>query len=141
MGKSVDQAAFDALNAILGLSIKRRREYGGMIYLLDGEAKATEARTDDQISSVDVGHTGLNKGCPAGTTPMAYFHTHPVAVYERRRVDYNAYSPDDKQIAVDYELDAYMGSVDGSFMVFRYKKGIAAKPEKLPGRLKNYIDD
>ena len=131
---SPEEAARKALNKILKCSIKRRKEYGAMICLQAGKYVALKARTQDEPNKVDVGQNEENCGCPPGGTPVAYYHTHPIYSQAGMRADYNEFSDEDKGVATGHNIDAYAGTLDGSFLKFDYKLG---KPLRLRGRLKN----
>lgn len=132
---AVDNVARAALNECLARSIVKVAEYGGMIYLQGGAPIAKPAVTQGDPNHVDVGVHEPNRGCPSGTTPIAYYHTHPV--YERGgfHFEYNNFDQEDKDVVLDNDLDAgYMGSLDGSFFKFDRKQN---RVFPLPGRLKN----
>jgi len=132
---NIEKAARDALNKILARSISERSEYGGVIYLLDGQYLFTEARTQGYGNTVNVGQWEPNRSCPAGSTPVAYYHTHPNIKAGEFKMEYNKFSQDDKDLAKDISLYAYLGTLDGSFFVYDYIKD---KSIPLPGpRLKN----
>jgi len=120
---NVERAARAALNAILGKSVAKRWEYGGMIYLQDGKYSFTEARTQEYGNTVNVGQWELNRSCPEGSTPIAYYHTHPNIRAGGIPMEYNKFSDEDKQLATDISLYAYLGTLDGSFFVFDYRNG------------------
>lgn len=138
------KVARTALNDILATSIRRRVEYGGMIYLQNGRFFATPARTQDEPARVDVGTDEPNLGCPEGTTPVAYYHTHPTYSVAGFKGDYANFSEGrDKQdsdsdadlpLARAKKIDAYLGTLDGSFLYFDYRLN---KVLRLKGRLKN----
>jgi len=65
------------LNASLWNSIEERRESGGMIYTRGGNCFAMPPRALTDPTRVDAGQREPNCGCPSGTTPIAYYHTHP----------------------------------------------------------------
>ncbi len=131
----LDRAAREALNGILGKSVQEMKEYGGMIYMEGGLYKAMPPRTQGNATTVDVGQREPNCSCPAGTMPVAYYHTHPTYKIAGMTGNYNEFSDEDKDVARDFNLDAaYLGSLDGSF--FRWDR-VADKVTKLPGRLKN----
>jgi Domain of unknown function (DUF4329) len=131
----VDNAARAALNAILGRSIEERKEYGGMLYVRDANCFATPPRTQKDPTRVDVGQREQNCGCPAGTTPIAYYHTHPTYSVGGLKAQYNELSDEDKDVARDFKLDAaYVGTLDGSFLKFDCGRNITVV---LSGRLKN----
>lgn len=129
-----DNAAKEALNKILGISIKERAEYGGMIYLQDGKYAYTQARTQGYGNTVNVGQYEPNRSCPEGSTPVAYYHTHPNIKAGDFTMEYNKYSPEDTGLAKDLGLHAYMGSLDGTFWVY---DPLQDKAIKLKDRLIN----
>ena len=131
--KTAEGAARNMLNAYLQESIERRVEYGGIIYKKGGLHHATGPR-EGYGNTVNNGPREPNLGCPPGGTPVAYWHTHPtysVAGFEGK---YNEFSDDDKQIARDYGIDAYVGTLDGSFLKYDHK---TKQVLRLKGRLKN----
>jgi len=65
---------------------------------------------------------------------VAYFHTHPNFSAGGIPMKYNEFSDEDKDLARDLKLDAYLGTLDGSFFLFDPTIG---KPIRLPGHLKN----
>lgn len=131
----IDNAARAALNATLAKSIEERREYGGMIYASGGQCIAMPARTQRDPTRVDVGQREPNCGCPPGTTPVAYYHTHPTYSVAGMKAQYNEFSEDDKAVARDFKLEAaYVGTLDGSFLKFDCARNTTLA---LPGRLRN----
>lgn len=131
----LDKAAHEALNAILATSIEERKEYGGMLYIEKGRCLAMPARSQGEPNKVDVGQYEPNCGCPDGTTPVAYYHTHPTYSVAGFKGDYNKMSDEDKNVAKDQDLDAaYLGTLDGSFYKYDCKQD---KTIKFPGMLKN----
>ncbi|MHB1057029.1 MAG: DUF4329 domain-containing protein [Rhodanobacter sp.] len=129
------EVARDVLNWILETSINSRDEYGGIIYLQAGRYHATPPRTQGYGNTVDVGQREPNMGCPAGTIPVAYYHTHPNYVVSRNlTADYNHFSDEDKDVARNSALDAYLGTLDGSF--FKYDRA-TDQAIRLKGKLKN----
>lgn len=134
---AIEKVAKAALNKILAKSITERREYGGMIYELDGIYHANDPRTQGFGNTVNVGQYEPNKGCPKGSTPVAYYHTHPNFSAGSIPMKYNEFSDEDKDLARDLKLDAYLGTLDGSFFMF---DPTIDKPIKLPGVLINTTD-
>ena len=132
--KSIEQVAREALNKILGRSISERSEYGGMIYMKTGVYIATEPRTQGYGNTVNIGMSEPNRGCPVNTTPVATFHTHPNYLAAGLEMTYNEFSDEDKFMSKDSGLDAYLGTLDGSF--FRYDQK-QAKALRLSGKLRN----
>jgi hypothetical protein len=131
----LDNVARKALNEILATSVQEIKEYGGMIYMEGGVCKAMPPRTQKDPTRVDVGQHEPNCSCPAGTIPVAYYHTHPVYEIAGMQGKYNEFSDDDKDVAREHGLDAaYLGSLDGSFFKFDCKQD---KVIPLGGGLKN----
>jgi hypothetical protein len=131
---AIENVAKKALSGILEKSITERCEYGGMIYLLDGKYHANDPRTQGYGNTVNVGQYEPNKGCPEGATAVAYYHTHPNFSAGGIAMKYNEFSDEDKDLARDLKLDAYLGTLDGSFFLF---DPTTEKPIRLPGHLKN----
>ena len=134
LNRLIEQTAREVLNGILVTSIEHRREYGGMIYLQGGRCHATTPVTQDNPTTVDIGQRGPNRGCPSGTIPLAYYHTHPTYSVGGFRATYETFSPQDKSVAENCRIDAYLGTLDGSFLKYDWQtKAIT----RLRGRLKN----
>ena len=51
------------------------------------------------------------------------------------KADYNEFSDEDIGVANDHRIDAYVGTLGGSFLKYDYKLGTQAL--RLRGRLKN----
>jgi len=135
---AIERVARKVLNNILEKSITERSEYGGMIFLQDGHYHANEPRTQGYGNTVNVGQYEPNKGCPEGSKPVAYYHTHPNASAGDIEMKYNEYSDEDKNLARDLNLDAYLGTLDGSFFMY---DPLTDKVAKIPGPpLKNTSD-
>ena len=131
----LDQVARMALNKILAQSVAERKEYGAMIYMNGKAIVAMPPRTQGDPTTVDVGQHAANCSCPPGTTPVAYYHTHPTYSVGGVRADFNEFSPEDIDVAKDYGLAAaYVGTLDGSFLKYDRKTG---KTIPLPGKLQN----
>lgn len=130
----IDNVAREALNKILGKSIVQRAEYGGMIYSQGKTYGYTEARTQGYGNTVNVGHREVNRSCPEGTQPVAYYHTHPNFKAGELMMEYNKFSEEDIALAEELGLHAYMGSLDGTFWVYDPQ---LKKPIEIPGKLVN----
>lgn len=112
---AVAQAAKKAATAIWKKSHAEQHEYGGILYQ-DGRGKvsSTEARTSSEKTSVDVGQEQTNAGCPAGTMPVGYWHTHaleldPLTHEPRKKLDGDAaFSQADIDTGHDYQLAAFV---------------------------------
>ena len=133
----IEKVARAALDGILGQSVSDRKEYGGMIYLQDGKYLANPARTQGYGNTVNVGQWEPNRGCPEGSTAVAFYHTHPNFSAGGLQMKYNEFSPEDKALAQDLRLDAYLGTLDGSFLMY---DPIKDNVIPLAGRLKNTIN-
>ena len=133
---AIDNIARRALNGILAQSIEERKEYGGMIYMLDGCCRAMPPRTQGYPNTVDVGQNQPNCSCPAGAKPIAYYHTHPICSIAGMTARYNEFNDDDISVVTDHDLGAgYVGTLDGSFI--KYDSKVGKPPLLLPGRLEN----
>jgi Domain of unknown function (DUF4329) len=131
----LDQIARMALNKVLAQSIIERKEYGAMIYLNGKSVIAMPPRTQGDPTTVDVGQHEPNCSCPPGTTPVAYYHTHPTYSVGGVKADFNEFSPEDMEVAKDYGLAAaYAGTLDGSFLKYDPKTD---KTIVLSGKLNN----
>jgi len=133
---TVTEAARAALESVLIESIERRKEFGGMICQQGSKFFAMPPREGD-TNTVDVGHRLGNKGCPEGTTAVAYYHTHPAYKGAGMNMKPDRFSPEDRGVANDFGIDAYVGSVSGLFMRYdhRLRKIMVAGP-----RLRNARD-
>ncbi len=131
---AIEKAARKALNSCLAKSIEERAEYGGMIYQKEKTFGATEPRTQGFGNTVNVGQWELNRGCPEGSMPVAYYHTHPNFRAGGMEMKYNEFSEEDKTLAKDLNLDAYLGTLDGSFFLYEPKHDRVTKFVK---RLRN----
>lgn len=116
----LDEKARDLLQAILPESIESGFEKGAVICRAKttGALSSTEVRTGTIKHTVDVGLGEWNCGCPEGTEPVAYYHTHPTppdsidpASGMRGSPDF---SDDDKFIAWDSGIVAYVAGHDGT---------------------------
>jgi|SRR5581483_1785712 len=136
----IDAVARKVLSSILVTSIERKREYGGMIYSLRGAYLATEPVTSDEAARVDVGLSKPNHGCPDGATPVAFYHTHPTYSVAGMKGDYSTFSSDDDDddtnddigLARSNRLDAYLGTLDGSFLKYDHKTQQILRLGRLP---------
>jgi hypothetical protein len=133
--RNAEEVARKALNKILAESVTWRIEYGAMICSKAGKYVALKARTQHEPNKVDVGQNEENCGCPPGWTPVAYYHTHPLYSQAGMKAEYNEFSDDDIDVAKGHNIDAYVGTLDGSFLKYDYKLGKPAL--RLRGRLKN----
>ncbi|WP_426957157.1 DUF4329 domain-containing protein [Muricoccus radiodurans] len=83
-----------------------------------GHLSATPLRSGT-ATSVDVGLEEPNCGCPEGTLPVAFFHTHPTAEADGGGGATLHGDPDfseqDKRLANNNQIVAFLGSFDGKF--------------------------
>lgn len=107
-----------------------------MIYLESGRYVAKPAETQDEPATVNVGHDLPNCGCPENTQPVAYYHTHPIYSIAGFKGIYNEFSDDDKAVAQKYNIYAFVGTLDGSFLLYDWKTGLVLR---LGGRLNNTV--
>jgi hypothetical protein len=132
--QGADKVAWHVLNSILVTSIEHKWEYGGMIYVLRGVYHTTHPVTQNLPTTVDVGWAKPNKGCPKHSIPVAAYHTHPTYSVAGLLADYTTFSEDDDLAGARlYEVDSYLGTLDGSFLKYDRK---ADRILRL-GRLKN----
>lgn len=61
-------------------SVEGQVEYGAVIFQRGRSFGSTPARTSKEDSTVDIGQHEANAGCPPGTMPVGYWHTHPLVV-------------------------------------------------------------
>jgi hypothetical protein len=138
--QGADKVARQVLNSILVVSIEHKREYGGMIYILRGVYHATVPVTQGNPVRVDVGLSKPNKGCPEHSIPVAYYHTHPTYSVAGMGAEYSTFSSDedtdDIGLARSNHIDAYLGTLDGSFLKYNRKTNRILRL----GRLKNTSD-
>jgi len=134
---TLEQVASKAINACLATSIRRRKEYGGMIYLESGRFVAKPAETQDEPAKVNVGQDQPNCGCPENSKPVAYYHTHPIYSIAGFKGSYNEFSDEDKAVAKNFEIYAFVGTLDGSFFLYDWKSD---RTLRLGGRLKNNVE-
>ena len=126
----LDEFARDQLQAILPASIASGFEKGAVICrnLATGELTATPVNTGTVKHTVDVGTALPNCGCKGGTTPVAYFHTHPSPAGHAGKAPgtsvAKSFSDDDLDVAKDYGLIAYVAGRDGS--MWRYDPPVEA---------------
>ena len=122
-----DAIARQKLNEINPLSIATDWEYGGVIYRDEkGAYGATGPRTSEEKHTVDVGLYEKNKGCPEGTTPVAYYHTHGKLsdpLDGGLRFNDEELIADDVDIARAHEIDAYLATPSGKFLKYDHQTG------------------
>jgi hypothetical protein len=120
-GIRLEDFAYKLLNDVLAKSISavpRPAEYGGVIYLNE---------TSKQLGSmgpfigppggytVDIHWTDENMGCPLGTTPKAWYHTHPSATFGELHFLAKEFVDHDKEISDEKQVPGFLGVYDGTF--------------------------
>lgn len=134
----VEALARQLLNRVLPLSVNGRpTEYGGVIYR-NGTTRelAGTGPFHNPGNSVDVHQNEPNMGCPDGTVPVAWYHTHPLASFGELHVAATEFIDNDKATSDDHKIPGYLGVYDGSF--WRYDPSTQAL-QRLNGRLKNTL--
>ncbi len=134
----VEALARKLLNQVLPMSVNGRpTEYGGVIY-----RNNTTSRLDstgpfhDPGNSVNVQQDQPNMGCPDGTVPVAWYHTHPLAKFGDMHVLATDFIDNDRAISDEHHIPGYLGVYDGSFWC--YDPG-TQKMQRLNGKLKNTL--
>jgi hypothetical protein len=118
---TAEDAARAALQSLLIHSISTRNEYGGMICQWRGKYHVMPY-VEGERNSVSVGQDAPDKGCPIeGSTPVAYYHTHPNLEGAGMKMEPDKMSPEDKGVARDANIDAYMGSLTGLFLKYDHR--------------------
>ena len=126
----LDDFARDQLQLVLPASIASGFEKGAVICrnLSTGALSSTKVNTGTTKHTVSVGTALPNCGCPDGTTPVAYYHTHPSEAGEVLATPgatvAKSFSDDDLDVAKDYGLIAYVAGRDGS--MWRYDPPVVA---------------
>ena len=126
----LDEFARDQLQIVLPPSIASGFEKGAVICrdLASGKLSSTKVNTGTVKHTVTVGTALPNCGCPDGTTPVAYYHTHPSKAGEVANTPgatvATGFSDDDLDVAKDYGLIAYVAGRDGS--MWRYDPPVMA---------------
>ncbi|MBR0642079.1 DUF4329 domain-containing protein [Plastoroseomonas hellenica] len=141
-GIAVEVAAIKLLLKILKTSVDEKLEYGGVIYRDQaGPIKHTGPFKGESAIKVDVGHNKDNWGCPQESTPLAWYHTHPLQKIQTSNMGevtglWDSFIGGDKGLSNDSGLTGYLATGDGR--VWRYdppREGGAMVPQK-DGRMK-----
>lgn len=112
----VAAAAKASCAAAFAASRKQQVEHGAVLYEERGVVKSAPTRIGSPQSddSVDIGVHDPNAGCPAGTMPVGYWHTHPLAhdpltgAPRQPRTGDDAFSDGDRAVAHDNQLAAFV---------------------------------
>lgn len=139
-GIKIENAARSLLKGVLKQSVDDRREYGGVIYRegASGKIGSTGPFRGYASGRVDVHQDDENRGCPAGTTPVAWYHTHPVeefyslqnGVLTTLHAEWDKFIGGDEDLSINWNLIGYVATFDSRF--WRYdppaSKMIDGKP-------------
>jgi hypothetical protein len=127
-GIVIERLAVATLRAIIGQSISLRREYGGVIYRMPGSGRIgiTGPFKGDREDHVDVGQEKPNFGCPDGSKPVAWYHTHPIKEkfsvtpqgVVRMAMEWDKFIEGDQVISDGNNLTGYM--IDPDRQLWRY---------------------
>lgn len=134
----VEALARQLLNKVLPESVNGRpTEYGGMIYRNSGSGVlGSTGPFHKPGNAVDIHQDEQNMGCPQGTLPVAWYHTHPFASFGQLHVAAKEFIDNDKAISDEHHIPGYLGVYDGTF--WRYDPR-TQKMEELNGRLRNTL--
>jgi hypothetical protein len=128
----IEHFAWAALNEVLAISIAAApfpTEYGGTIYLNPHSGALGQVGPvpgDPGTFIVDIKWERPNMGCPAGTRPVAWYHTHPAQQMMGMALDSKAFVGGDKYISDFEQIPGYVGVYDGTF--WRYDPPSGPKP-------------
>ena len=124
-GIKIENAARALLKGVLKQSVDDRREFGGVIHRNDVTTKIgwTGPIRGYASGRVDVGQDKENLGCPAGTKPVAWYHTHPIekfynihnGVVITLHAEWNKFIGGDEELSNDRNLIGYVATFDGRF--------------------------
>ena len=115
--KSPDAAAKDFGMTYNSTSIKQGKEIAATIYVVKGGSETYYTYTNPAGSSGGNASSSPGKA-PAGTTPVAYTHTH--GKYEKT-YDNNNFSPADKDYAKNHKENGYVATPNGSLKKYTLK--------------------
>lgn len=144
--RKVEAAARKFLNEVLPKSCNGvPTEYGGIIHVDNTTgAIGQKGPIEGDGTSVSIRQWEENMGCPEGTTPMAWYHTHPHYPRPEKGLTYafREFIGNDKSISDEYKIPGYLGVIDGSF--WRYDppaRGGGPKGNFVPlnGKLKTTL--
>ena len=128
-GMMIERLAVQALVKIIGTSLTERLEYGGVIHRhpATGVIARTGPIKGDRDDHVDVSDGKPNWGCPEGTVPVAWYHTHPIkekisvtpeGVVVRMPMEWDKFIDGDQVISDGNNMIGYM--IDPDRQVWRY---------------------
>lgn len=145
-GMTVEAYARQILAPLITKSVDDKREYGGVIYryVSSGDLGSTGPFKGDSPIHVDVrvwapkGKTQKewNVGCPKGSEPVAWYHTHPVKVVMTRdglmHADWDKFEGGDKLISDSFLLTGYVATMDRQLWRYDYPEPAMYNGERVP---------
>jgi hypothetical protein len=116
---AIAAVASRASEAVWQKSFNSKTEYGGAIWA-KGDRYGFTNRPSGEEASVNIGQNDTNCGCPEGTMPVGYWHTHPHGTevlsgnVRERREGREAFSDGDANVAKDFQLDPFVRDMYGA---------------------------
>jgi hypothetical protein len=128
-GMAIETLAVKTLKNIIAKSKFENLEYGGVIHRDNktGKIEKTGPFPGDRDNHVDIAQGKPNWGCPENTTPVAWYHTHPMkervtvtpkGVIVRMAMEWDKFIEGDKVISDGNNMIGYMIDPDGQ--LWRY---------------------
>jgi hypothetical protein len=124
-GIKIEETARKLLKDVLAKSVDERREYGGVIHRHDTTRKIgwTGPFRGYASGRVDVRQDEVNRGCLAGTTAVAWYHTHPVAEFYSihngelitLHAEWDKFIDGDEELSINWNLIGYVATFDRRF--------------------------
>lgn len=114
----IEGEAYSLLNRALPLSLKEpRREAGGVIHrnVKSGELGHTGHFFSEPWDNVKIRAEEPNMGCPDGTVPVAWYHTHPYDKKAGWTYLAKAFIDGDAFISNNNNIPGFLGVFDGTF--------------------------
>jgi hypothetical protein len=128
--KRIERYAIKQLGSILCYSLAANPpiEWGGVIYRWDAAGRGHTAGQLDHTGyfisegssiNVNVGQDKPNCGCPEGSTPVAWFHTHPrKETKDHVQLGWDQFVEGDVYVSDNWGIPGYVATMDGR--VWRY---------------------
>lgn len=140
-GIKIEVLAYRMLQSVFDKSMVDQIEYGGVIYEKKGGGFGnTGPYRGVSANEVDVGQDRQNQGCPVGTKPVAWFHTHPT--YKHVSVEngqvivtdnaWDEFIGTDLEISNRYLLFGYLATPDRRFWRYDPPTGIEYEGRMIP---------
>jgi hypothetical protein len=114
----IEEKAYELLNDALPRSLTNPpREVGGVIHrsTKSGKLGHTGHFFSEPWDNVDIGANKPNMGCPEGTVPVAWYHTHPYDKKGGWTYAAKAFIGGDAFISDNNNIPGYLGVFDGTF--------------------------